>query len=79
MAVVSGWQIADWALDVETSDSGSLYKHQCMTCGQKSAVAVTAEGPDTWCLRHAERTGHTDFRGAVTTFFRASLAKEPRG
>ncbi|SHK76896.1 hypothetical protein SAMN05216268_101256 [Streptomyces yunnanensis] len=78
MDVVSVWRIADWDLDVGTSDSGSIYKHQCMSCGQKSSAAVTADGPDEWCLRHAERTGHTEFRGTVTTFFRASLAEGPR-
>ncbi|WP_455681518.1 DUF7848 domain-containing protein [Streptomyces noursei] len=78
MATKAVWRVADWALDIGTSDSGSIYKHQCMTCGQKSSAAVTAEGPDTWCLRHAESTGHTDFRGSVTTFFRASLVEGPR-
>ncbi|WP_446750610.1 DUF7848 domain-containing protein [Streptomyces sp. WZ-12] len=73
MATTETWHVANWGLDVESSDSGSIYKHQCMTCGQKSSPAVTADGPDAWCLRHAEQTGHTDFRCAVTTFFRASL------
>ncbi|MER6051104.1 hypothetical protein ABT168_27245 [Streptomyces sp. NPDC001793] len=78
MAMKAGWQFADWDLNVDTSASGSIYQHQCMTCGEKSGVAATAEGPDVWCLRHAGLTGHTDFRGAVTTFFRASLAEGSR-
>ncbi|MFE6691891.1 hypothetical protein ACFVFQ_36165 [Streptomyces sp. NPDC057743] len=75
MAIAETWHVADWGLDIDASGSGSIYRQQCMTCGDKSGAAATAEGPDVWCLRHAERTGHTDFRCAVTTFFRASLVE----
>ncbi|MFK0289140.1 hypothetical protein ACIQU6_01465 [Streptomyces sp. NPDC090442] len=78
MAITETLHVANWGMNVGISDSGSTYENQCVTCGQKSGMAVTAEGPDTWCLRHAQRTGHTEFRGSVTTFFRASLAKGPR-
>ncbi|MGW5114827.1 DUF7848 domain-containing protein [Streptomyces noursei] len=77
-ALKAEWRFAHWALDIDSSASGSSYQHQCATCGDQSGVADTAEGPDMWCLRHAERTGHTDFRCVITTFFRASLSKGPR-
>ncbi|WP_443050632.1 DUF7848 domain-containing protein [Streptomyces sp. H27-D2] len=74
MAARSVWRFVDWTLSVGTSGSGPIYVTECATCGTSSDAADDTEGPETWCLQHAGRTGHTGFRSTITSFFRASPA-----
>ncbi|MET4924418.1 hypothetical protein P3L51_19010 [Streptomyces sp. PSRA5] len=72
------WRYANWALHTDTSGSGPIYVTECTSCGESSGAADDREGPETWCLKHAGRTGHTGFRSVITSFFRASLVEGPR-
>ncbi|MCQ4041988.1 hypothetical protein ACFOSC_15325 [Streptantibioticus rubrisoli] len=73
-----GWirsrlRFAQWALTNEKSSGPPIHGTECVTCGETSQGADDWEGPQTWALRHAGQTGHTLFRGTVTSYFRASM------
>ncbi|WP_138355264.1 MULTISPECIES: DUF7848 domain-containing protein [Streptomyces] len=72
------YRYTDWSLATDTTASGPIYAAECTSCGEASAAADEQEGPEVWCLRHAGLTGHTGFRGVITSFFRASLVEGPR-
>ncbi|MEU5219619.1 hypothetical protein AB0G79_25935 [Streptomyces sp. NPDC020807] len=61
-----------WALRADRSGSGLVTEAECTTCLDASGAADDARGPATWCLSHAQETGHTGFRRVRTDFFRAS-------
>jgi hypothetical protein len=75
MAARAVWRFVDWVLQVDASGTGPIYEAECTTCGESSGAADSKEAPEVWCLRHAGRSGHTGFRAATTTFFRATRAE----
>lgn len=63
--------------DTEPGASPPIYELECTGCLDTSGASEMAVDPQTWALDHASRTGHTGFRGVVTSFFRAQPAGVP--
>ncbi|MDH6217088.1 hypothetical protein [Streptomyces pseudovenezuelae] len=49
-----------------------LYTAECAQCPEKSEPHEESESPELWCLMHAGRTHHLEFRGTVTNFFKVT-------
>ncbi|MFC4888371.1 hypothetical protein ACFPK5_24845 [Streptomyces beijiangensis] len=64
--------MADWSLGVDLSGSGPIFEAECTTCAESSGAKDGTSSPEEWCLQHAGRTGHTGYRGMITSFFRAT-------
>lgn len=62
-----------WRLAPDPRSRVPAYVAQCAVCGEYSEAAEARTAPETWCLHHAARTGHTQYRATVTTAFRTML------
>lgn len=70
------WRYAEWTLSPDTSRGGPVYEAECVTCWEASDPSDGTEAPEIWSLKHAGRTGHTEFRNLSSSFSRASMAEE---
>lgn len=75
MTLRSVFRFAEWTLSPDASYNSPLYSSACSTCGAASERTEDKEAAELWCLKHAGLTAHTEFRGIITTFFRAALAE----
>jgi hypothetical protein len=53
-------------------DTVPLYAAECARCPERSEPHEEQDSPELWCLMHAGRTAHFEFRGIVTNFFRVT-------
>lgn len=53
-------------------DNPPLYTAECVQCPEKSEPHEDQDSPELWCLMHAGRTRHFEFRGIVTNFFKVT-------
>lgn len=77
MATRSWMRFVRWSLGNDPDGSPPIYQMECTTCLESSEAAEEKNEPELWCLKHAGRTGHTGFRGVITSFFRATPLEGP--
>lgn len=57
-------------------DKKPLYTAECVACPEKSEPHEDQDAPELWCLMHAGRTRHFEYRGIVTNFFKVTPEEE---